>query len=114
MLSKFYFKNFEPELDIKLQSENLLERLEEAAPYSSAIVAILERNSDNYWAYVDVYSKWGTFVVTAQDSQIDRLLLAVEEKMKSKLGRWREERFPASLHRPRNGPQVAAQSSAVA
>jgi hypothetical protein len=112
MLNKFHYKNFEADFDARVLAERALERLEEAAPYSATILGILEKSHDGYWAYLDVYSKQGTFLATAHGASLAQALVTVEEKMKAKLNRWKKERS-AEVYAPVFLPRKEKRSEAA-
>lgn len=93
MLSRFHYKNFEPSFGARHCAEGVLDRLEDAAPYSSTVMGAVESVSDAFWVSVDIYSRYGMFSASSHDSNLERALLAVEEKMRSKLDQWKKSRF---------------------
>ncbi len=93
MLNHFHYKNYDPDFDTRVLAESVLQRLEDAAPYSSSILGMVEKTPHGFSASIDIRSEHGTFLATAQGTQIESVLYSLESKMKSKLSHWVNTRF---------------------
>jgi ribosome-associated translation inhibitor RaiA len=96
MISRFYYKNFEADFDLRVSAEQLLERLEATAPLTWTVLGMLEKSGDSFAASIDIYSRFGTFAATASHEDAHKALEIVEEKICQKLSHWKQ-RFPESV-----------------
>lgn len=93
MNNQFYFKNFEPDFQLRLQSNVVLSRILDTAPYGAVAVGLLEkRDEGDYYCALDVYSKQGPFMASAVRSDPESALSCLEEKIKKQIVWWKSHR----------------------
>ena len=101
-ISKFYFKNFEPDFELRRYGEQCLEAIEESAPSDGAVVAILEPVSEGFRCSVDIYSSYGPFMASVVEETPREAIRHIEQKIHAQLARWKVTRFSAEGEVPRS------------
>ncbi|MBY0471932.1 hypothetical protein K2X30_12260 [bacterium] len=93
MNNQFHFKNFEPDFQLRLQANIVLNRTLDVAPYGATAIGLLEkRGEEDYCCALDIYSKQGPFMASAVGETAEKALQCLEEKIKKQISWWKSNR----------------------
>lgn len=93
---QFKFMGFNPDLTVRSAAQRTLDQILNQSPYESHPVALLERSAapsqDHYHCAVEIYTRFGPFMASAEKSTALEALAAVEQALLRKLRTWAESR----------------------
>ncbi|MFL5815197.1 MAG: hypothetical protein ACJ763_16590 [Bdellovibrionia bacterium] len=93
MNNQFHFKNFEPDFQLRLQANVVLNRTLDIAPYGAVAIGLLEKRDENdYCCALDIYSKQGPFMASAVGADPESALHCLEEKIRRQISWWKSHR----------------------
>lgn len=88
MVIQIHFKNFEADETLSTAANLALNRIVDRSPLGSSAVALIERETQGYRCYIDIYSRTGPFMASTVRSTALEALNAAEEKVNRQI-EWR-------------------------